>query len=62
MLQSLNQFLQQQTVSAIGLCVLGIFLGAGLAAKFDNRFGYVIILVSAGVLFYTLKVAGLLPF
>lgn len=62
MLQSLNQFLQQQTVSAIGLCVLAIFLGAGLAAKFDNRFGYVIMLVAGVALFYTLRVAGLLPF
>ncbi len=41
------------------ICGVLIMAGAGIAAKFDSRWGYVIMLIPAAFVAYALRVQGL---
>lgn len=62
MMASINDIILAHSVSVIGLCVLGIFGGAGIAARFDGKIGGIIMVISAVVLVHTLRVLRILPF
>lgn len=62
MMTAINDIIKAHSVTVIGLCVLGIFGGTGIAAKFDGRVGGAIMIISAVILVHTLRVLNILPF
>ncbi|MBI1291964.1 hypothetical protein GC173_12100 [bacterium] len=58
-IQTINRFAKGDMVTAIGLSVLVLAIGAGITAKMDNKIG--IGLMLAGLVFglYVLKVNGI---
>ena len=60
-MQSINQFIMANSVSVIGLCVLGIFVSVMVMNKLGGKTGGAILVVSAVVLIHTLRMVGILP-
>lgn len=59
MMQSLQNFCSTNWESSIGLGVILLAGGVGMAAKMDSKWGYAIGLVGLGLILYTLKVKNI---
>ncbi len=57
--QAINRFAKGDMVTAIGLSVLVLAIGAGVTAKIDNKTGVGLMLAGLGFGLYVLKVNGI---
>lgn len=58
-MQSINAFAKGQMVTAIGLAVLLLGIGTGVAARLDGRVGAVLMIAGLGFGLYVLKLNGI---
>jgi hypothetical protein len=58
-IQTVSQFARGQMVTAIGLSVLVLGIGAGIAAKIDGRTGGIVMIAATLFGLYVLKVNGI---
>ncbi len=60
MLQSLTNLFVNNVAATLMLSVVAIFVGVTIVAKFESKFGYVVMALAAIVIFITVRGAGII--